>query len=244
MCEEPQFTHINILELRAERQKLNNSKVNDLLMGDTLTKKILEKECNPKELDRMMNDISGQLKRPFTFEEFHTKCKGDDIYRLTVGPRIAKNCSRQGCKDELTVLTVCDNSTSKHGTNIEPLPNDSIRAHKHSSKLINKDEYKKGKGDYKQNDCLKSFDAKVCGKKQGWITAKVCIGSGGHQDNVFEEAHCFGEWADKYGEQGKLYIILIDTDLTNKFKELEEKYKDNSKVYVVDHIGLQKLLIN
>ena len=43
MCEEPQFTHINILELRAERQKLNNSKVNDLLMGDTLTKKILEK---------------------------------------------------------------------------------------------------------------------------------------------------------------------------------------------------------
>jgi hypothetical protein len=50
--------------------------------------------------------------------------------------------------------------------------------------------------------------------------------------------------ADKYGEDGMLYIILIDTDQIIKFKELEEKYKNHSKVYVVDHMGIQRLLIN
>jgi len=242
--EKNEIIKIDITELRPLRQALNNSNVRELLMNDILSRKELEKECNHKELDRMLKDITEQLGHEFTFTDFHEKCKGDHIYMLSVAPRIAKNCSRQGSQDELTVLTVCNNSTSKHGINIEQLPNDSIRAHKHSSKLINKNEYKKGKGEYKQNDCLKSFDAKICGKKQGYIFAKVCIGCGGHQDNVFEESHYFGEWADKYGEEGQLYIILIDTDLNNKFEELEEKYKNNSKVYVVNHIGLQNLLIN
>ena len=239
-----EIVNIDITELRPLRQALNNSKVCELLMNDTLSIKELEKECNNKELDRMLKDITEQLGQEFTFTDFHEKCKGDNIYTISVAPRIAKNCSRQCSKDELTVLTVCNNSISKHGINIEQLPNNGIRAHKHSSKLINKNEYKNGKGEYKQNDCLKSFDAKICGKKQGYIFAKVCIGSGGHQDNVFEESHCFGEWADKYGEDGQLYIILIDTDQTIKFKELEQKYNNNSKVYVVDHIGLQQLLIN
>ena len=74
--------------------------------------------------------------------------------------------------------------------------------------------------EYKKSDCLKSFDAKITGKKEGYLFAKVCIGSGGHQDNVFHEAHSFGEWAMQHGEEDKLYIILIDTNLMNQLNEL------------------------
>lgn len=238
------INEIDIFDLRRARQEINNDKVRKLLMKDTLSKKELEKECNPKEIKRMLEDITKQIGYEFTFQDFHKKCKEDPIYMLSVAPRISKNCSRQGSKDESTVLTICNDSTSKHGVNIIQLPNDSIRAHKYSSKLIDKEEYNNGRGQYKQNDCLKSFDAEISGKKEGYIFAKVCIGCGGHQDNVFEEAHCFGEWAREHGEDEKLYIILIDTDLQSKFKELEGKYKDNSKVYVVDHKGLQGLFIN
>ena len=243
-CPKKEIVKIDIANLRILRQEENNFKVCNILKNDKLSRKDLEKECNEKELDRTLKYITANIGREFTFTEFHEKCKSDDVYRLSIAPKIAKNCSRQGSKDELYVLTVCNNSTSKHGINIEQLSNDSIRAHRHSSKLINKNEYKNGKGEYKQNDCLKSFDARIFGKKQGYIFAKVCIGCGGHQDNVFDEAHHFGEWADKYGEEGKIYIILIDTDLINKFKEIEEKYNNNSKVYVVDHIGLQNLFVN
>ena len=244
------ITEIDIVNLRPLRQEINNDQLMTLLNNDTLSRKNLENVCNLKEFDRMLKDISKQLGTEFTLENFHNKCKIDPIYRYSIVPRISINSTRQGSKDEKTILTICNNSTSKHGVIIKQIPNDSLRAHKHSNKLISKDEYKKGKGEYKQNDCLKSFDATVysvegSGKeKKGFIFAKVCMGGGGHQDNVFDEAHCFGEWADKYGEDGMLYIILIDTDQIIKFKELEEKYKNHSKVYVVDHMGIQRLLIN
>ena len=41
--------------------------------------------------------------------------------------------------------------------------------------------------------------------------AKVAYGKGGHQDNVFAEAHEFGEWVEKHGSPDQLYIMLIDT---------------------------------
>ena len=235
---------LDIENLRPKRQEINNELVRDMLIKNNISRDELETVCNKNELDRMLKDISKQLGKEFSFRDFHNECKNNALYLYSVAPRIAINSSRQSSIDESTVLTVCNKTTSKYGVNIEKLPNDYIRAHRHSCKLIYKDEYKKGKGEYKQNDCLKSFDAKISGKKDGYIFAKVCIGCGGHQDNVFDEAYHFGEWADKYGEENKLYIILIDTNIINKFYELKEKYKNNSKVYVVDHIDLQKLLIN
>ena len=70
--------------------------------------------------------------------------------------------------------------------------------------ILTNNQYKKS--GLKKNDCLKSFDAKLSGKVKGWVFAKVAYGKGGHQDNVFAEAHEFGEWVEKHGSPDKLYI--------------------------------------
>ncbi len=236
------ITEIDIKNLRTLRHTKNVSIVMEALVKD-ISKKELEKICNKEELKRVLEETSSHLNREFSFTEFHTKCKEDEIYRIMVSGRICICSSRQGGADESHILRVCNETTSKYGVVIHQLQNQELRPHKYSGKLITKDEYNRGKGEYKKSDCLKSFDAKITGKKEGYLFAKVCIGSGGHQDNVFHEAHSFGEWAMQYGEEDKLYIILIDTNLMNQLNELKSKYNTGSKVYVVDHKELQTLLI-
>jgi hypothetical protein len=63
----------------------------------------------------------------------------------------------------------------------------------------------------------------------GWIFAKVVIGKGGHQDNVYEETNNLCEWILQYNKihnKGidEIFIILIDTDLIEKLNELKKIY--------------------
>ena len=99
------------------------------------------------------------------------------------------------------------------------------------------------KSGLKKNDCLKSFDAKISGLVKGWVFAKVEFGEGGHQDNVFSEAHDFVEWADKYGTSDELYIVLVDTDLNLKFAELKQK-STKGNILVCDHVEFQRVIID
>ena len=64
--------------------------------------------------------------------------------------------------------------------------------------------------------------------------AKVAYGSGGLQDNVFTEAHEFGEGVQKYGKESELYVMLIDTDLTSQFLELRAQFQGEN-ILVCDH---------
>lgn len=89
---------------------------------------------------------------------------------------------------------------------------------------------------------MKSFDAKISGKCNGWIFAKMTYSHGGHQDNVFEEAHHMCEWILKFGNVKDIYVILIDTDLNKEFNELKVKYHKNN-LFVGNHIELQKHFI-
>ena len=73
--------------------------------------------------------------------------------------------------------------------------------------------------------------------------AKVAFGEGGHQDNVFSEAHEFVEWANKYAKDDELYIVLVDTDLNHKFKELKQK-PTKRNILVCNHVEFQRCLIN
>ena len=90
---------------------------------------------------------------------------------------------------------------------------------------------------------MKSFDARISGKVNGWVFAKVAYGNGGHQDNVFIEAHEFGEWAQKYGKENEIYVLLIDTDLITQFKELKEKF-NQSNIWICNHFEFQKKLLD
>ena len=91
----------------------------------------------------------------------------------------------------------------------------------------------------KKTACLKSFDAKISGLVKGWVLAEVAFGEGGHQDNVFSEAHEFVEWADKYGKDDELYIVLVDTDLNLKFEELKQKPTKPNTI-VCNHVEFQR----
>ena len=73
--------------------------------------------------------------------------------------------------------------------------------------------------------------------------AKVAFGEGGHQDNVFSEAHEFVEWADKYGKDDELYIVLVHTDLNLKFAELKAK-PTKRNILVCDHVEFQRFVID
>ena len=73
--------------------------------------------------------------------------------------------------------------------------------------------------------------------------AKVAFEEGGHQDNVFSEAHDFVEWANKYAKDDQLYVVLVDTDLNHKFKELKQK-PTKPNIIVCNHVEFQRFIID
>ena len=220
--------------LRLARQQSNNKKTLEALLHPATTEKQLKDISNDKEFDRTLEDLK------LTFEQFMLKCRADHEFAVLAARHISIKASRQGSKDEDFVLTRCNEITKQFGVQIANIPNTAARPTK-CGKILFKDEYEKS--DFKKNDCLKSFDAEITGKVQGWIFAKITFTNGGHQDNVFEEAHTMGEWFMKYGDPAKLYVLLIDTDLIAQFNELREKYHKNN-VLVVNHIDLQKYFID
>ncbi len=153
---------------------------------------------------------------------------------------ISVQSSRQGSSDETLQISTCNGISSKLGVNIEQLPNDSFYPCKNGN-VINKEQHKQLTD---KNSCLKSFDAKITGKIQGYLFAKVVYGGGGHQDNVFEEAYTFAEWVHTFGDHKLLYVILIDTDLTDKFEQLKLKSIGQLNLLVVNHIQFQQYIID
>ena len=221
---------LDCLNLRSERQKINNLSVFNALIDRNF--ELLKKHSNEKEIERVLIELDMSIENVFD------KCKSDLIFAKTLAGRIAIMASRQGTKDEAFILHTCNLTTSKVGINIENLDASAFRPTK-CGKIVNKQECKK----YAKNDCLKSFDGKISGHVNGWIFAKVVFGTGGHQDNVFEEAHTFCDWVCKFGNDGELYVVLIDTDLTSQFEELNKKYHKNN-ILVVNHIDFQQYMID
>ena len=154
--------------------------------------------------------------------------------------RIAINASRQGIKDEVIQIETINITTSKIGINIIKLSPNLYRPTKLGEILVNTEIKKRN---INLSDCLKSFDAKITGKISGWIFAKIVIGSGGHQDNVFEEASTLCEWIIKFSDKNDIYIILIDTDLLHKFDRLKEKYSNIDNLIIGNHIEIQQYFI-
>ena len=170
------------------------------------------------------------------------KCADDLLFAKVVARQISKMASRQGTKDESFILKKCNETTSKVGIYIENLSTTAFRPTK-DGRILPNNQYKQS--GLKKNDCLKSFDAKISGLVKGWVFAKVAFGEGGHQDNVFSEAHEFVEWADKYGTSDELYIVLVDTDLNHKFKELKQKpTKPNTIVCFLITLNFNEFIID
>jgi len=246
---------IHILDcknLREERQRINNQMVYDSIHKNDM--KSFYKYVNVKELDRVLSEQtickdSGGGGGEFDTEKLIQYCRSNDRFARLLSGRISKNASRQGTKDEELQLSTCNLTTSKYGVYIENLSATAFRPTKCGSiissdqcvsSITTEDDTKK----FMKNDCLKSFDGRISGKISGWIFAKVVYGTGGHQDNVFEEAHTFCHWVKNFGKTDQLYVVLIDTDLDAAFQTLKHAFAGIDHLLIANHVDFQKYIVS
>jgi len=221
---------LNIANLRDERQRLNY-----LLARESIKARDLSKNINLKAFTRVA-DFSNKSR-----DEILDKSANDEDYCMLLSMQIAINASRQGTSDEALQINTCNITSSKCGITLTNLTTTDFRPTK-TGEIITKQQQKEKK--ILKSDCLKSFDAKISGKINGWVFAKVVLGSGGHQDNVFEEAETFCDWVVKFGKKTEIYIVLCDTDLTVKFLELQKKFRHIDFIIIGNHVKIQQYFID
>lgn len=224
----------NFKNIRSERQDSNNRTVEESIK--TNDKKLFNESINKKAFSRVIKVCE------MNKEQIFEKCNEDDPFCKLLSMTISKNSSRQGSKDETEQLKTCNLTSQKCGVNIQNLSAKAFRPTK-KGKIISQTEMRDQK--ISKDECFKSFDARMLGRMTGWITAKVAFGSGGHQDNVFEEMDTIAEWWGKYkADSTDLLVLLIDTDLLDKFSRIKKKYQNTKNILVYNHIDLQEYIIN
>lgn len=204
-------------------------------MNDILTKKI-SKNVNVVVWEKTLKLLN------FTQEEIFYKSETDRDFAKLLASTVCKNSSRQCVLDEELQIKTCNDVVSSFGVFLEKIPvNDSIPLK--SGKIVSRAFIREHK--ISKNDCLKSFDAKITGKLNGYVFAKIVIGSGGHQDNVFEEAYSICDWVVEFGLSTDFYIVLIDTDSERKLLALQEKFpmSNNINLLIGNCAGVQQHFI-
>jgi len=229
----PKAIELDFKNIRAARQNNNNRTVYQSIKSND--KKLFNKNINTKELSRTLEDLN------MSFEVFWNKCIEDEYFCKLAARNLSKCASRQGSKDETEQLRTCNLTTQLCGVNITNLSATAFRPTKNGEIVSGKDQKKR---QINKDCCLKSFDASMDGKITGYISAKVAYGSGGHQDNVFEEMDTIAEWWSKYKFNTEEYlVILIDTDLHKKFDRMKEKYSKVANIMVCNHYDFQNYII-
>jgi len=226
---------INFQNLREERQRINN-----ILAFESLKNKDFKNNINIQSLKRVKIELN------MTNDDIFNICKNDNNFCKLLSMIISINSTRQCIKDEDLQIKTCNITSSKYGIILKNLGSNDYRALKNGN-IINKKEYINNM--ILKNDCLKSFDAKINGIINGWIFAKVVLGNGGHQDNVFEEIYVFCEWViNIYNinniNNEDIFIVLLDTNLTEKYNKLKNKYQYIKNLIIGNHITIQNYFIN
>ena len=225
-------TIINFQSRRIQRQKQCNQAVFDAI-GNGNTKSIYH-HSNKNEIDRVLQETG------LTIEELIAQCSDNTIMKHILSGRISIKSSRQGSIDEKLQIDVCANIGKFCNIHIENLPNDAYRPTK-MGEILSKREIKERK--ICKSDCLKSFDGKISGQIEGWIFAKVVFKNGGHQDNVFEEADHLCRWIQTF-QRLETYILLIDTNLFDKYTILKEKYQNVKNIFITNHVEFQQYILD
>lgn len=224
---------IDIMSIRSNRQNENNA-----LATDSIKNKDLTKNINNEEYKRVLQELQ---RVHITEDELLEECRTNIITKTLLASRISINASRQGSKDEQLQLDACKKTFSKCGIVLNNLSSTSYRPTKEGEIVDNNTLKRRG---IKKEDCLKSFDANFTGKINGWVFAKIVIGSGGHQDNVFEETYSFCDWVVKYGKESETFIVLLDTNLIEKLNDLIVRYEGVSNLLIGNHIQVQQCIID
>jgi len=220
---------IDFKNIRIERQKYNNNLIFKLIKEENIDELI--KISNKNELDRVLEETN------LNIIELISLCKSNDIMNKILSGRISKNSSRQGNIDEIIQINTIKDFSINYNIIIEklniidyiPMEDGSIFSKQFKKNIKDK--------------TLKSFDAKISGVINGFMFAKIVYGSGGHQDNVFEEANNLCEWIVKFHKNNELiFVLIIDTDLFTKFNKLKDYYKDITNIIISNHYDFQKYI--
>tara|TARA_A100001015_G_C14995054_1_gene715806 strand:- start:1213 stop:1902 length:690 start_codon:yes stop_codon:yes gene_type:complete len=220
----------NISDLRSDRQDLNYR---------LAIESNFEQCVNNKAFDRLCKKLG------MTKQQVAVKASQDKAFATVVAMAVAINASRQGTKDEAFIVEGISREVKKHGIDIRNYTTNEKVPIRESSQVLSRAQAKRK---YDSHLLMKSFDfgGKICDNKKIEGFAKVCIGAGGHQDNVFHEASEFLKWAAAHGSTDTVYAALIDTDqkkITNNLKRLEQEL-GNQNLWVVNHKELQERLIS
>ena len=184
------------------------------------------------------------LQRVYDYVGFQTvidKSKTDESFAKLLALYISKSSSRQGSNDEAYILDTLKTFMASLGIKFEKSNINSlvpIKSGSFAGQLLHRNDV--DKHNIHKTECLKSIDCLVIENVTiiGYGTLKVCFGAGGHQDNVILETGDFVEWAVKFGDKTKLYLVIIDSDHT-KIKDLKKKAEPYENIWVVDHYEFQ-----
>jgi len=259
------FFGLDVAKLRPDRQRANNKKARSFLEGQGNTE---QKVINEDEEKRILNELK-DLKNSSEslvdlLAEIKEKRNPDQLIEIItrlLSRSISINASRQGTLDEITQLNRLDEDFM--AANELPFRLLNPKTHKNlveemvpvlKGGLMTRKEFKKKFKNNKNTSALKSFDAELWYLNEcvGYVFAKVVVGKGGHQDNVFYEARGVMSWFEKEQEQDrlkeKLLVLLIDYDKKSeeKFKELYNNAANtgNENIWVVNTRSFQQKIIS
>lgn len=220
--------------IRNSRQHNNNKIVYQSIKTNNII--LFNENINYKEFIRTLKDLK------ISKEECLKKCINDDMFCIVISRLISKNATRQSTKDEFEQLRICSIIPLRYNITIKKLTTSELRPTK-DGKIITRKEMDNLK--IPKDCCLKSFDGKIIGTMNGFISSKISYGTGGHQDNVLEEMDILANWWKTYKyNTNDVLVLLIDTNFIIKFKRLQEKYHTICNIIILNHIEFQEYIIN
>jgi hypothetical protein len=221
--------------LRTRRQKEN-----DRRCAESLFTECTNLEAKTRLYKRLVEDYPDRFVNDSDIENYMSK---NDLCRQISGMQLSVNASRQGSKDEAYVITGLKESLE---SKLPDFSMDNLKTNEKVPILVNGHvlSRKEAKKLYGKTDMLKSFDFEGKVKSRNFYGfAKILVGSGGHQDNVWHEARSLIEWVDNHNKVDSIYILLLDfEDIdTTSLNDLKKK-NHLENVYVCNHIEFQDLM--
>ena len=239
----PVLFEFDIPNLRSDRQTKTVRTIAKIIREGILDREPIKKYINETQLDRQL-EYHECLERDY-FMNGH----GNSFIAMEMASVLAKMSSKQSGMDEVFTLNGIDQIVKHYGIRVEGLPNNYLRPAK-DGKTYPKALYKKKFGNTVNDVKTIDFEVKSDGKLIAWGSHKYCLGhggtAGGHQGNVFNEEKRWLEWGRDISERKDLiYIALVDTDIKREYNMLKEEFDNpQGNLWVVDHVELQKRLIN
>ena len=239
----PVLFEFDIPNLRSDRQTKTVRTIAKIIREGILDREPIKKYINETQLDRQLQ-YHECLER-----DYFMNGQGNSFIAMEMASVLAKMSSKQSGMDEVFTLNGIDQIVKHYGIRVEGLPNNYLRPAK-DGKTYPKALYKKKFGNTVNDVKTIDFEVKKDGKLIAWGSHKYCLGhggsAGGHQGNVFNEEKRWLEWGRDISERKDLiYIAHVDTDIKREYNMLKEEFDNpQGNLWVVDHVELQKRLIN